>query len=250
MRNLKLRHCILVAAAAAALVAGVPVARDALSLFGRTHAATYGKQNGSSSSSSWYSTEASACATEVPQLTECVPVQVCVSNDIATLGGAASDAGKEGCGLKGNGTAWAMLAKGTVYQALNVSKFCVSFQAALPANVSAQPGYVGITNSGGTQQVVIGSDNAKSSTQFVGFGYNGTATAVQNLGTFDTNLHTWRMTSDGTTVTWYRDGTSAGTLSTGATNYPTAAASPGFYATSGAVGQAIYKAQYCYVGPS
>jgi hypothetical protein len=122
----------------------------------------------------------------------------------------------------------------------------------LAAILAANASYFGIVSAETgpvTASINIGTDNGLSATNFVAYAYNGSATATVLLGAADTDVHTWRIISDATTVSFWRDGTQVGTLATNVANFPTGLGSPGLYSTVGATGQALYKVLYSFVGP-
>ncbi len=218
-----------------------------------------GQEGGGGLDDSWFNREALAHAALGYGLTESIAIPIGITESAIPYAATppAEDASLEGGALRGSGTAWAMLTKATVYQNLRTSPFAASFQGILHPIVAAQASYFGITNAAGTGQVVIATDITRSATDFTMFGYNGAATAIQSLGAADVSLWTWRLVSDGTTVRVYRQPAAGGgqlnpvgSLLTAAANYPTNAASPGFFASSGANGQALYKCVYSFVGPS
>lgn len=200
---------------------------------------------------SWYTIEAAAHAALLPALTESVPVQVGLSNVGEPLVDA-SDAQFEGGGVRSTGTRWNLLSGATIWQNLQTSVFAVSFQCRLATIAASQYSYIGIVSgaTAPTAIIEVGTDNALSTTNFSALGYNGSVTATVDLGTADTNLHTWRIVSDGTTVTFYRDGVAVGTLATNAANFPTGRGRPAFIATAASSGQAVFKCLYSYVGPA
>jgi hypothetical protein len=200
--------------------------------------------------SGWYTTEAAAHLALIPQLTESVPIQVGVSNEAAILSVSLIDASKEGGALRGSASTWGVLVKGSVYQNLSTSKFALSFQCSCATIAVSQASYFGLYDIVSGAALLFGTAQADHATQFTGWGYNASLlTAKAALGAADTAVHTWRMVSDGTTVTWYRDGVSVGTLLTAATNFPTQKASPALQATAGSSGSALYKVLYSFVGP-
>lgn len=204
---------------------------------------------------SWYDLEAAAHASAVAELTESVPVTVGISSVSEALAASVVDAAVEGGALKGN-SAWAYMSRATVYQAANTSKFAISFQCSLAALVVAKSSHVGIVNTAGTQFVSIATAFGQDAVNFIGQGNNGAATSLVTLGAADTSVWTFRVTSDGTTVTFSRHAAAggggalaSGTVLTAAANYPSVAMAPGFFGTAPSASMAVYKCLFSYVGP-
>lgn len=213
----------------------------------------------SSSGTSWYSLEAAVHAAAVPSLTESVAITPGLSHDMATIGANAQDAGVEGGALRGINSAWNILTKQLPYRNVSTSKFAISFQGSLASIAAAQLSYFGLINAAATHELIVGTQQSVSGTQFLAFTYNGVAVVPAggvDLGTADTNVYTWRIISDATTVTFSRSAKagggaalSSGTVLTNVANFPTDVMAPGFLASTASAGQALYKAVYSYVGP-
>lgn len=206
---------------------------------------------GSGGLSAWASAEVAAHKALLPTITGSAEIVCSRSDDGALLGTALADAGVEGGGVKGTGTGtiWAKFTKAAIWQNMKTSVWAVSFIGSLPAIAASNLGVFGTIDPSVTGGVVVSTDNAKSTTNFVGYANDGVATAPVLLGTADTAIHTFRIVSDGTTITWYIDGVSKGTLATSTAHVPTFGGSPGLYATATAAGQALYRIVYSYHGP-
>lgn len=213
-----------------------------------------------STGTDWYSAEAAVHAAAVSQLTEATPIVVGVSNEGAILGANTVDAGAEGGALRGNSdTLWTLIHKGTVVQNLGTSKFAISFQGSVSPIAAGKVSYFGLTNAAAsTRYLLLGVYQSVDGVNFTFFGYDGTAiTATVNLGVADANVYTWRLISDGTTLTVARAAKggggaalASGTILTSALHYPAGvAAYPGFFNSVGTVGQQFFKALVSYVGP-
>lgn len=199
----------------------------------------------------WAAAEAAAHKALLPTLTGSAEIVCARSDDGALLGTALADAGVEGGGVKGTGTGtiWAKFTKAAIWQNMKTSVWAVSFLGALPVPAASNVSVFGTIDPSVTGGVVVSSENAKSATNFVGYANDGTPTAPVLLGTADTAIHTWRIVSDGTTITWYRDGVSVGTMATSTAHVPTFGGMPGLYSNVAGAGQALYRIVYSYHGP-
>jgi len=215
-----------------------------------------GDEGGGAAGTSWFDLEARVHASRISALTESIPVVLNVANVGEALGAHAIGSGLEGGALQGSGGVWNLLAPGGVYTNLSGSRFAVSFQAAMATIGTGRSSYVGIKDPGSGAQLAIGTDTTVSTTDFIAFGYDGIAlTTVRHLGTADVTFYTWRLISDGTTLTLERAAPAGGqgalssaTLLTSATHFPTTPGAPGFVGTL-AVGQGVAKCLFSFVGP-
>lgn len=201
-----------------------------------------------STSTSWAQTEATFHLSKIPTLTKSVYIPCGLAPTGGALATNISDAGKEGGAIKGINTSWTQLVASKVYQNVATSKIAVSFRASLGTIGSGFFSFLGVSTTGGTNAVVIGTNFALHTTNFALWGNNGSATAPTALGVADTTTHTFCMISDATTVTAYIDAVSKGTLATNVANYPTTAMSPAILeGGTPTVAGALYEVVYSFV---
>lgn len=208
---------------------------------------------------SWFGLEAAYHASIVTQLTESTPIVLGVSNEGAILSASAVDAGAEGGALRGNSdTAWIQINKATVVQGMNTSKFAISFQGTLSPIAVGKLSYFGLFNAptSTSKEIVIGTQQSTDAANFVGFVYDGVGLTSVPLGTSDGQCYTWRILSDGTTLSYQRAAKggggaalSSGTIATSTAHFPTGAAYVGFQNSAGTTGQQLFKCLVSYVGP-
>jgi len=202
----------------------------------------------SAGGSTWFDVEAAAHVAAIPQLTESVALQLGPANVGELIGANLADAGKEGGAIKSTGTAWALLMRTFPWQAANTSKIACSFRGILGAPVTTKQSDFGLVRSDGAG-IQIATNFDTNNTQFFAQGYTGAAlTAPVLLGVADTLVHTWRILSDGATVTFQKDGVTVGTLATNAVNFPTNAICPGIFDNVPGTAQGLYKVLYSFVG--
>jgi len=199
---------------------------------------------------SWFATETAAAVAAIPEITDCIPVQMGIANVGEAFGSSAADAAKEGGCVKGIAGTVSYVNRAMVYQNMKTSKFWVSFDGSFASIASSQTSYFGLYNGTTGAQVSFGTDQAQDASQYVLLGYNGASlTTIPKGGAASTARSTYRLFSDATTVTLARNGTTLTTLATSATNFPTAAGSPGWSGSTSATGQSLCRVLYCYVSP-
>lgn len=200
------------------------------------------------SAAGWFAQEAAFHLSKVPGLTVAVPIQLGVSPINAIKGAALADAGAEGGALKSTGSI-ANLTAATIWQNPKTSKFGVSFYGTHAAIAAAQSSQCGAMAAGGSSSIIIETAQATDAVNFVGVCFDGAAlSALVTLGPADNLVHTFCITGDGTTISFFKDHVLFGTILTSAAHVPTAANGPAFNSTAGATGQAFYQCLYSFVG--
>lgn len=191
----------------------------------------------------WFATEAKAMRAALPGLTSVDYVKPGVDPIGVALNTNIQDAGKEGGAIAGKALAWNRLTQTTIWQNMSTSVFAMSFQC----QGNTQGIYFGAIDPTGTFGILIDT-NASVSGHWGGtcIGTSGTVAPV-DLGATDSAVHTFRVFSDATTVTFYLDGVSKGTVLTSATHFPTQQGMVGFNGPT-STNQALYRAAWGYVG--
>jgi hypothetical protein len=213
----------------------------------------------------WYELEAAAHAQALsqPQL-ESVPIPMSLNHVLAIIGANVAAGNPtspvEGGSLRGLGAAWNHLLPGNVWNDMGTSYIGCSWQASMAAIAVGVDSYLGLKNPLNGQQIVFGTDRTVSLTRFIAFTYDGVAIQPAggvDLGLADANVWTWRLTINGTVATMSRCAAAgggvplaSGTVLTANPNFPVGfPASPAFKASTLAVGQAITKCLFSFVGP-
>lgn len=191
----------------------------------------------------WFATEAKAMMGAGLGLTTCVPVVPGVDPVGVAFNANIQDAGKEGGAIAGKNAAWNRLTQTTIWQNMKTSHFAFAYQ--FSGNTAGI--YFGTIDPSGSFGVLVDT-SASIAGHWGGLAIGtGGSTASVDLGATDSAVHTIRGYCDGTTLTWYLDTVSKGTILTSTANFPTQQGTLGFNGPTSTT-QAIYRALYGYVG--
>lgn len=199
----------------------------------------------------WFDVEGAAQALDSPLLINgqpwvaSQPVPVTAMADIA-------DAGFSGGAIKAINAVWTFLSYPTIWPDISINPWGYSTECQFANLASSDTCFVGISNTGGTNGFFFGTSQSIDATHIIAFGYNGTGFTTKVLLSFaDGLVHTVRGAFDGTSAKFYFDNVLKGTLvKASEPNWPLSGpARPGLYATSTAVGMAVYRTLYSSASP-